>query len=278
VAAVQYRIEGGQSVSQFLKKFENLTLEATQGGARLVIFPELLTLDAWPKELGHTEKEVIDRVATQFTPELHKLAIELSLKHQIAILAGSTPRNVGKRIFNTAFLALPDGRKISQDKLFLTPWEKKLGWSTGQSIQVFDAPWGRTAILICFDSEFPVISNLLAKYRPEVFLIPSMTESEAGLNRVRWTAQARSVEHHAYAIVAGTVGSPMADWTHFGQSVILSPWEGKLTGLMVSGKKNSPEIVYGDLDLPQLRASRLNSGFVPAKEQDNRNITVQVEH
>jgi predicted amidohydrolase len=274
VAVVQFPIVGNQSKSEFLTKFEKYVEQARNGGASLIIFPELFVLDTWPTPSKLTESQIVKQIASEITPALFNKAQALSRQWQIAILAGSAPRQLAKGIMNTSLLTLPNGKEIYQDKVFLTHWEEEQGWLPGHALHIFDAPWGRTAILVCFDVEFPVLSEKLVSEHPEVILIPSMTESEKGLQRVRLAAQARSIEHSAYVLLSATVGKPTPDWVHFGQSAIFSPWDGPFSGTLREQEKGVGGIVFSELDLAKLRENRKVSHFYPAKQQANRKIQI----
>jgi len=220
----QYPLEPNSHFEKLKNTIESAVREAARRHSDLVIFPELLTMDLWQLNPGKTDREISFDVARQYTEPYFHFVTELSRRHQIAILAGSSPRVRNNEIYNTAMIAFPDGRQIFHDKVFLTEWEKDQGWKTGDSLTVFDAPWGKTVILTCFDSEFPLTTQALAAAAPEWILIPSMTETEAGLKRVRWSAQARAVEHHAFVVVTGTVGR-YPGWEQVGQAALLEPLE-----------------------------------------------------
>lgn len=267
IATVQYPIEGNQTLKTFLAKIERYVSEAHQRHADLIVFPELIALDAWPLASKESDTLLARQIAEKITPEFFTFVKTLSKKYKVAILAGSAPRQIEDKIRNTALLAFADGRTIMQDKLFLTSWERDVKWQAGERLEVFDTPWGRTAILICYDVEFPRISQALARVAPELLLVPSMTESKSGLERVRWSAQARAVEHHAYVVVSGTVGSPTTSWNHFGQNLLLSPRDTEFAKAPIIGKRGEASIVHGVLDFEKLRKSRATTKFYPAKEQ-----------
>jgi len=276
-AAIQYSVRGSQSFDSFLKKFESLTREAHAGGARLVIFPELFTLDTLSYAPGaRADTAQIDEIASSLTPALHALAKKLARELEISILAGTSPRKTSEGIFNTAALALPSGQVLLQDKLFLTPDEIAWKWKTGHSLRVFDAPWGRTTILICYDSEFPAISELLAAHQPEVILVPSMTADSQGLRRVRSTAQARAIEHYALVVLTGTTLAPQAEWKNYGQAAFLTPSDSAFPDQPLEGPLNQVAIVQGSLPVERLRAGRLKTGIYPARDQALRKAPIRV--
>lgn len=269
VALAQYEIEGRKTLAQVMAKVETLTASAAAGGAELMILPELFVLDVWPKTL-EDEPAFVRKVAKEMTPAARARLAALSRTYGLALLAGSMPELRGGKLYNTAHLYFPDGRDVRQDKMFLTHWGETVGMVPGEKLETFDTPWGRSAILICYDVEIPQLSSTLVPLRPEVLLVPSMTESEHGFGRVRWSAQARAVEHHAYVLVVGTVGQPSPDWRHFGQGVGLTPRDKGFPGTLAAGTKNAAELVFVELDLDRLRASRERVTFYPAKDELRR--------
>lgn len=267
-AAVQYPVVGGQSLQQFLDKVEGYIVEAKQQNADVIVFPELCTFDTWSLTTKMSEQEVCRQIAQNITAKFFKKISEWSQRHEIAILAGSSPNLKNGEVYNTALMAFPDGKTIYQDKVFLTHWEKDMQWKEANTLNIFSAPWGKTVVLICYDSEFPVISNQLAKFSPEIILVPSMTEDQYGLRRVRWSSQARAIEHHSYVVVTGTVGKISESWDNVGQAVFITPSEKGFPGLLTSGDLNKAQIVYAELDFAQLTKSRSQkSHLYPAKDQ-----------
>lgn len=190
---------------------------AVKAGAKLVVFPELISLSLVGNlNVGPRLRELATTVQGQHLQRLQQLARE----HNVSILGGTFPRLHSGAIHNTAFLVFPSGKYVAQDKIYPTSWEKEWGWRGGNRITIFDAPWGTTAILICYDSEFPELSNSLVAAKPELILVPSMTSNEHGFNRVRWSAQARAIEHHAYVVHVGAAGRG-----YYGQAALITPQE-----------------------------------------------------
>ncbi len=269
VAAVQFPLAEGRSAEDFLAKMKIFIDEAKQNGAQLVVFPELITTELvdWK---SNNETEQLVKIAQEFTPRYIEWLKHKSHQLNISILGGTTPRLVDGKIFNSAVLALPDGKVILQDKVFLTPDEKKWNWTAGQDFKAFDTPWGKTAITTCFDCEFPIISQMMAKAQPEVILVPSWTSTESGLNRVDWTAKSRAIEHFSFVIKTGTVPDPKSAQIHFGKAGIITPQDQGFPAIPIEGKLNEASIIYGNLDLKLLRERRKTTGYYPAQEQGQR--------
>ena len=268
VAAVQFPLAEGGDADTFLAKVSQSIREAKANGSDLVVFPELITTELvnW----NHADRPQLEAIATDFTPKYIAFIETQARDNNISILGGTTPRMTADGIVNTAVFAMPNGKTVLQDKLFLTPDEKEWGWEGGTSLQVFETPWGKTVILICFDAEIPVLSDMLAKEKPDVILVPSWTSTESGLNRVDFTSRARAVEHYAYVIKTGTVQAENATLAHFGQASLHTPQDKGFALKAKEGRLNKAEILFGTLDLQILRKGKAESGYYPGNEQNQR--------
>jgi predicted amidohydrolase len=278
IALVPFKMEGLKPLPEFLAKMEKSVDEAAKNGAGLVVFPELSMSDlVEAAEKTAPLLEQMKKVAKEQTPKIIEELKVMAMKHQIAILGGSVPRLIGKEIRNTAVFVLASGQEYFQEKLFLTPDEKTWAWSPGTELKIIPAPWGKTVILICYDSEFAEVSQKLSALAPELILVPSMTDSQAGFRRVRWTSQARAVEHKAYVAHVGTVGEADPSWPNYGQASVLTPSEKDFPGVLAEGEANSAKIVYADLDFKKLREARQKGGIYPACEAQARKKTISVK-
>lgn len=193
---------------------------AAGAGADLLVMPEYAA-EHWlafaPR--GLAAREEIPWLATLAEEALEGLR-PLPARYGIGLLAGTMPvpvaegRDGAPPVVNRAHLLLPDGRIIDQDKLCLTPVEKNLqGWhlSRGDSIRI--VPWRRLrlAILVCLDIELPALSARLAARDVDIVLVPSMTESLAGYNRVFSCSRARATELLAAVAAVGSIGAVLTE-------------------------------------------------------------------
>src|ERR1019366_10052821 len=86
----------------------------------------------------------------------------------------TSPSSVVRRLFNAAHLFTPNGRVFRQKKVHLTPTEKTLyQLSRGHGFYVYHTEYGRIAILVCYDVEFPEAARALAEAGAEILVVPS---------------------------------------------------------------------------------------------------------
>jgi predicted amidohydrolase len=189
---------------------------AKQEGADILAMPEYAA-EQWlsfaPKGLAPHEE--IPWLAER-APEAYAAVAPLAARHDIALLAGTMPVKAAEPrpgeppYLNRAWLFLPDGRAVAQDKLCLTPAErdpKAWNLTTGDSVEIVEWRGLRMAMLICLDIEMPELSSLLAPHDLDVIFVPSMTEKLSGYSRVFSCAKARAVEMQAAVCPFGVIGA-----------------------------------------------------------------------
>ncbi len=265
VASVQFPIEGKKSEKEFLKKVKNYIEEARSKNAELIVFPELFSLDLWPIGSKLKDRKIVEKIASH-SPSILNSLIKFSSQYSIDVLAGSLPVLEKGKLFNRSFYIKPSGELIPQDKLTLTPWGKEVGFTIGSKIKTIPTSIGHVVILICYDAESPQISNALTNNNVDLILVPSMTESEEGFRRVSLSSKTRAIEHHAYVVVSGTVGSPEKQWLNIGQAGFFNPQYPGYPAFSQVGKKNKPGLSVFEFDMEKLRKTKKEKRFYPASE------------
>jgi len=256
VTAVQYHLHPIQSFGQFADRVAHYVKAAAEFSAQVVLFPEFLTT-----QLLSIGAQKVDELP-EYTEKYTQLFSELARSTGMHLIGGTHVERDGGRLYNTAFLFYPDGRVGKQRKLHITPTERK-EWRIreGDGLNLFDTPFGRIAILTCYDIEFPEIVRMARARGADVVFCPSCTDDRHGFFRVRYCSHARAVENQIYVVCAGTVGSlPNVDFMrmNYGQAVIIAPNDVPFPpgGIVAEGDANEDMIVTGDLDLALLEQVR----------------------
>ena len=267
---IQYPIQEKQSEERLLQKHRVFFADAKKARVDLLLFPELVCLDLVDFTLPLAPQW--DRLS-EFHNEIYLPQMKLlSEEFQMDVLTGSFPDRRDDKIFNTCWLIEKNQPLLRVDKAFVTPEEHhEYQWSSGQNLQAFEYRGIKTVILICHDSEFPQCSNLIAKYQPELLIIPSMTTDQWGLNRVRWSTQARCVEHQCYAVITATVETESTRNEYTGQAAMICPQNPIFATDPVVGAWNKSDLLVVELSLEKLHQSRQDNRQVyPVRDQLNR--------
>lgn len=199
-----------ETVEAWADRVDARLAEAAADEARLLVMPEYAA-EQWLsfKPPGLLPHEEIAWMAEQ-APGALALLRPLVARHGVALLAGTMPWAVGGAHRNRAWLLLPDGREIAQDKLVLTPGEQDpASWnlSGGDEIRLVEWAGLRIATLVCLDVEVPALACRLAPLGLDLLLVPSMTAQLSGHHRVFGCARARAVELMCAVAVTGCIGS-----------------------------------------------------------------------
>ncbi|MCB1173869.1 MAG: GNAT family N-acetyltransferase [Leptospiraceae bacterium] len=262
VCVAQFYMRRITTWDEFVQNVDFFVNSADTYLCHFLIFPELFTAQLFstlPPDLS--DKEAIQALA-DMTDRYIELFTERARRHHLYIIAGSHPVLRDGLIYNTAHLFSPAGNVYTQDKLHITPSERRLwGIVPGDSIRLFDTPLGRIAIQICYDVEFPELSRLLTLAGAEVLFVPFSTDEKKAYFRVRYSAQARAVENYVYAVIAGNVGNlpnVKSYLLNYGQSAILTPsdFSFPVSAVQSEAEPNAETVVIGDLDLSSLSEQR----------------------
>ena len=269
IAAAAYPIDWFDSFADYEAKLTRWVGDAE--GADLLVFPEYGAMEL--ASLGGRgvagDLEASLHEVARHWPQIQTVHHRLAERHGCHILGASGPVFDGRRPVNRAILYGPQGIIGHQDKQIMTRFERE-DWDVigAPGLRVFDTALGRIGILICYDSEFPLLARVLAQAGVELLLVPSCTDTVAGFSRVRIGAMARALESQCVVVQAPTVGP--CDWMpaldeNRGRAAIYGPPDGfwPETGIVAEGPMDRPGWVMADVELSRVGESRRNGAVLP---------------
>lgn len=283
IATAAYSLDFFDSWEAYEDKMTRWVAEATKQGANLLVFPEYGAMElaslAGKEIAGELEGSLL-AVAERMS-RAQETIVKLARDYGVYILAPSGPVFDGThpRPVNRAYFYTPEGRSGHQDKQIMTRFERE-DWnvSSGGLLSVFETKLGKIGVLICYDSEFPLLARSLAEAGAEILLCPSATENLAGYTRVKVGAMARALENQCVTVHAPTVGHvpwcpPVDD--NVGAAAIYGPPDKgfPLNGILAQGDMSAPGWVYATVSLQAIHEVRADGGvlnFQHWPEQDAR--------
>lgn len=169
------------------------------------------------------------------------------------------PELVDDSLYNVGYLCRRDGSTERYEKLHVTPDEIKVwGMQGGHALKALDTDCGKIGVLICYDSEFPELSRLLADEGVDILFVPFLTDTQNGFSRVRNCSQARAIENECYVAIAGSVGNlPKVHNMdiQYAQSMVFTPCDFAfpVNGVKAEATPNTEMILIADVDIGLLR-------------------------
>ena len=286
VASLQYFIRPVQSFEQFEEQVTALVETAADYKCHLLVFPEYFTVQLLT--FGNIKRPIDEQIRDLAgnEPRYIEMFQKLAKDNGFYIVGGTIPSiESGKdAIYNKSFIFSPNNDFGFQGKLHMTRFERE-EWnvSAHSSVKIFETDFGRVAIAICYDVEFPEITREAARRDANILIVPSCTDDRQGFLRVRYCAHARAIENQIYVVCSSTVGSlPQvpAVSLNYGQASILTPSDFAFSrdGILAEGNFNQEMMVLGELNLKTINESRSSGTVLPLNDsQHTKELISHVE-
>jgi predicted amidohydrolase len=265
IATAQYDISFLENWQNYQTKIERWVGEAAEQDAKILLFPEYGSMELaslFPKEIYSSLSKQLASMQS-LLDDYTGLFQTLAQKYGCYIQSGTFPVETGAGAYrNRAFLFMPDGRFDYQDKLIMTRFENEQ-WliNSGEELKCFDTEYGRIAINVCYDSEFPMLARKQIEAGANLILVPSCTDTLAGYHRVKIGCQARALENQCYVVQSPTVGE--APWSeavdvNIGAAAVYTPVDRGFpdNGILAIGELNKAQWVMAEISLSACEAVR----------------------
>ena len=256
VATVQFEPIIGDRAGN-LAAIERLAKTAKTQGAEIVVLPELA-------DSGYTFRDG-EEVAALAGPvpggpsaeTLRRLAEEFGLY----IVSGIAEQD-GDRFYNSALLCGPEGYIGKYRKLHLWNNENRLFRKGDLGLPIFDLPFGRIGIAICYDGWFPETFRQLALAGAELVCVPTNWVPMAGAEGVpepmaNILHKAAAHTNGLYIACADRIGIERGQ-SFIGRSLIVGPQGWPISGPASADRE---EILLAQIDLSSVTETRTLNSF-----------------
>lgn len=269
---IQWQVRPYKSIEEVLEQAEYFIDAVSNYRSDFILFPEFFNAPLMAA-YNHIEEADAIRKLAQYTEQFKDAFSRLAISYNINIISGSMPQIVGGELFNVGFLCKRDGSVERYAKIHVTPDEKKVwGLKGADTIRTFDTDCGKIGVLICYDSEFPELSRILAKEGMDILFVPFLTDTQNGYSRVRLCSQARAIENECYVAIAGCVGNlPKVHNMdiQYAQSAVFTPCDFSFpsNGIKAESTPNTEMILVADVDLALLKELHSHGGVTNLKDR-----------
>lgn len=231
-----------------LAKVEVMIAEASQRGSQIILLPEL-----WSTGYDLERAEEHARTTERLLARLTDLARERSI-----FIIGSLLSAKEGRLYNRATILSPKGVLVGEyAKIHLFRlMEEENYFAPGNETPVFDFPWGKGALAICYDLRFPELFRKYALGGARVVFLPAEWPYPR-LEAWRILLRARAIENQFFMVGCNRVGEAKGK-VFFGHSSIHDPWG---EPIVEGGEEEG--LLTAEIDLDEVDEAR---GKIPVLE------------
>ena len=196
------------------------------------------------REYGETEKD----------GESIKMLSEMAAKLGKIIVGGSISELDGDRVYNTSFVFDGQGKIIAKHrKMHLfdidvkggQSFKESLVLSAGEDVTVFDTPFCKVGLCICYDYRFPELARLMALKGAQIIIVPAAFNRTTGPAHWEIMFRSRSLDNQVYSVGVAPARDENGGYVSYANSIAVSPWGDVIKRF---GEKEQLEITELDLD------------------------------
>ncbi len=227
-----------------LQAVETMAVSAAEKGSRLLVLPEL-----WGSGYKlECARDLADEIGTGLFASMAALARE----HRLAICGSLLEWDkASQQTYNTAVLVDSSGRLCGRYRkvhpIGLMEEDKYLG--SGDRAPVFNLPWCKGAMAICYDLRFPEQFRGYALNGAALVLLPAEWP-QARIEHWRALLKARAIENQCFMIACNRVGADRAN-IFGGRSSVIDP-----LGNVLAESGTDPELLIVTIDLEMVDKTR----------------------
>ncbi len=219
------QISQGYDIEANIDRACALLGRAAEMGAKIACLPEMFTTPYEPMSI---------RKAAPYSESALGRLQDLARDRGMFIVAGSMPWPSGqKRLFNRALVIDPSGAVVHRhDKIHLfdctPPGGPKVVESDtivpGDTLGDFATPWGKAAVIVCYDIRFTPLTQILADRDVRLLFVPAAFAHATGKAHWEMLVRLRAVELQAFVAGVQPANNPQLGYVPWGHSIVASPW------------------------------------------------------
>ncbi len=249
IALIQMKV-GSDTYNNIVHASE-LTKTASDNGADIIVLPEMFTCEY------ESSKFSLNSFDTH--SEFYKAIQRIAIENKKYLVAGSIPERDNGKIYNTCFVFNPDGEQIARHRkvhLFDIDvdgqyFKESETLSAGDEAVVFDTPFARIGVMICYDIRFPEFARLLVDKGAELIIVPAAFNMTTGPKHWELLFKARAVDNQVYMAGCASARNESAHYISYANSIVTSPW-----GEIIALAGTEEQILYANLDFDYLKRIR----------------------
>ena len=230
-----------------MEKAAEMISSAAGSGAEVLVLPEMFSCPY--------SREYFRVFASRGHEETCRRMSSWARENRVLLIGGSVPELEGDRLYNTCFVYGADGELLARHRkihLFDVDlpgmrFHESHTFTPGSEITVFDTPYGRMGVAICFDVRFPELFRAMARRGAELICLPAQFNMTTGPAHWEATMRTRAVDNELFFVAASAARYEGFSYECWGHSLILDPY-----GTKLAAADETEQLLLADLDLNRI--------------------------
>ena len=233
-----------------MDKAEDMVRKAAQNGAQVVCLPEMFSCPYDNAYFAGGKAQQRETVASLSA---------WARANRVILIGGSIPEEENGRLYNTSFIFNGSGEMIARHRkihLFDVDlpgmrFQESASFSAGEEITVFDTPFGRFGVAICFDVRFPELFRAMARRGAEMIFLPAQFNGKTGPAHWEITLRMRALDNEIFVAGASAARYEGFSYECWGHSLVADPY-----GTVIASCDEKEQILTAEIDLDRIRQVR----------------------
>lgn len=178
---------------------------------------------------------------------------ETAVMHHIWLVGGSVPEQEEDKLYNTCYVFSPDGEQVAKHRkthLFDIDVPGRVRFmesdvfTPGESYTLFDTPFGKIGVAICFDIRFAELFRILSLEGAKLILVPGAFNMTTGPAHWELSFRLRAVDNQCFTAGCAPARDSVASYTSWGHTLVCDPW-----GTVLNTLDEKPGLLVQELDM-----------------------------
>lgn len=173
----------------------------------------------------------------------------------------------GSHYYDTSLLIDPHGTVLGTAKMVHVLqaknfYERDYYTPSDDGFKVFDTPFGRVGIVICFDRHLPESIRTCTLMGAELVIVPTANTLDEDLEMFEWELRVQAYQNNVYLAMCNRVGRE-GSMDFAGRSIVVDP-----DGRVLCEADASERLVVQELDLASAKRSRERRPYITTRRRD----------
>ncbi|MCR1933089.1 carbon-nitrogen hydrolase family protein [Clostridium tepidum] len=271
IALCQMQIE--KEKKKNIEKAIKMLTKAKEKNCNIAVLPEMFNCP-YKNQYFKSYSEIINEVnGGETVKTIKQIAKDLNLY----IIAGSIPEIEEGKIYNTSMIINNEGILIAKHrKIHLFDINVKDGitfkesdtLTPGNKITLFDTPWGKLGVMICYDIRFPELSRIMAIKGAKIIFTPAAFNMTTGPAHWDTLFKSRALDNQVFMVGVAPARNENSNYVSYGNSLITSPW-----GDIIAKLGAQEDILFSEIDLDYENKIREELPLLKHIRKDIYNLT-----